>query len=698
MKTLNMKSIIRKVLCTITLIIVFLSLIFGVVANKYITKILKNNVSEKIDRDLDNISLYINQYITENVTAVEQIANNKIIVDFFQGKLKTEADIKQLRDNIKKIEDNSKNIEMIWLADKTQNFYVDSDEAGTAEWSKEGTEDNKDYVAFLGDGSLNITESVAEDGIIEISIIKGVNDEKGQNVGFIALQVTLDNVYNYMKKLTLNHKGYPVILASDGLVLYKPYVANTLKNTKDNKSNKINGNDIESIKKYYLGKKYDCYKDIPQDILKSKGKNISSYSNNGEDMYVCYGTNEISKWKIGYFLYKDEINKHIADFNRNFIIGFFINLLIMLVCIYLLLKKTMKNVPVISEHIEKIADGDFSDDLNINTKDELEMISLGLNNMCNHVSILLQNIKFIISDSKNISDVLDESSKNMEANSKEISEAMQQVCEKVNDQNEQTIHSLKAITELGSKFDEIYEDANEIKKDSIQIKDKNESSIQSIRRLRENFDKNMEATSMMEENLKELFEKSKSIDAIISTINNIAEQTNLLALNAAIEAARAGEGGKGFAVVADEVRTLAEQSSNSTKEIQNIIEEIKKSIENNGQTINYTTKLVDEANKSLEENIDVFEEMKLVNDKFIKYIDTLNEKIKKINEVKQEANSSITNISFSIKETAAATEEVAVSVESQYEGINTVTESILKLNEFINELDNSIRTFKIKNK
>lgn len=94
-----------------------------------------------------------------------------------------------------------------------------------------------------------------------------------------------------------------------------------------------------------------------------------------------------------------------------------------------------------------------------------------------------------------------------------------------------------------------------------------------------------------------LGEVGDSIGEIVRLIGDIAAQTNLLALNATIEAARAGEAGKGFAVVAAEVKQLANQTAQSTGEIERRVSEIQAVSRQVADSIEAVTSTIEEIDR-----------------------------------------------------------------------------------------------------
>ncbi len=101
-----------------------------------------------------------------------------------------------------------------------------------------------------------------------------------------------------------------------------------------------------------------------------------------------------------------------------------------------------------------------------------------------------------------------------------------------------------------------------------------------------------ESIAKVDNSMSMIQESGIQIEDIIGVITDISNRTNLLSLNASIEAAKAGDYGKGFAVVADEVGKLAEQSSTSMVEIQELIETSTHNIQEGTRVIQDTRKVL----------------------------------------------------------------------------------------------------------
>ncbi len=130
---------------------------------------------------------------------------------------------------------------------------------------------------------------------------------------------------------------------------------------------------------------------------------------------------------------------------------------------------------------------------------------------------------------------------------------------------------LASITELFNSIDSITNKINQTADDSKKAKIANEKAQSALMQSDNQVKEMISAMSLISN-------KSEEISKIIKTIDDIASQTNILSLNASVEAARAGAAGKGFAVVAEEVGNLATKSSESSKDIGELIAETLKAV------------------------------------------------------------------------------------------------------------------------
>jgi methyl-accepting chemotaxis protein len=272
--------------------------------------------------------------------------------------------------------------------------------------------------------------------------------------------------------------------------------------------------------------------------------------------------------------------------------------------------------------LNDVANGDFTRELALDTKDEVGQMATALNAAVASVRNALNGVRAV-------ADSVASASQQLSSAADEISSGAEQQAASL----EETAASLEEITSTVKQNGDNAQQASRLAAGSREVAEKGGRIVRSA------VDAMGEITS-----------SSKKIADIITTIDEIAFQTNLLALNAAVEAARAGEQGRGFAVVATEVRNLAQRSAAASKEIKGLIGDSVRKVEVGSEHVNQSGATLSEIMGSVKRVTDIISEIAAASREQNTGLDQVNKAVSQLDQVTQ------TN--------AAQTEELSATAEA----------------------------------
>lgn len=354
----------------------------------------------------------------------------------------------------------------------------------------------------------------------------------------------------------------------------------------------------------------------------------------------------------------------------------------------------------ISKPLEKIryyamrlASYDFSTPISITRKDEFGKTGIQLNKAQENVNNLVKIIQGKSQDIGASSEELSATVEELASKAISIDEAVNNITNNMQESSLRTEEMSASIQEVDSSINILSQKAmdgstnsNAAKERAIEVKINSQKALKEVKEIA--FEKEQRMIKVIEDG-----KVVNNIKVMADTIADIAEQTNLLALNATIEAARAGEFGKGFTVVSEEVKTLAEQSAEAVKNIQETINKVQETFINSIDTGN---EIVQFLNKDINLQFKEYEQIgnKYYNDS--DFVSNMSEEIAAMSEeeaatvgqvseavqnmagVSQKSSENAEVIRESMNETTKALEQVAMTAQSQAELAQNLNEVIQK--------------------
>ncbi|AEP92128.1 methyl-accepting chemotaxis protein [Bacillus subtilis subsp. subtilis str. RO-NN-1] len=618
-----------------------------------------------------SLDVQMTQSAKENVQILDHIIDDKIsttekslayfsdwaTAEKFQDKKKSELKQEfkqfiQMNDNVAAIFSSSKD------GDFTRYPYTDMPSDFNAlerDWYKE---------AMANKGKTIVTEPY--ESISSGKMVVTIARQTVDGSGVVAIDMKIDDLVTTAKGINIGIEGYAFILSQNKKVIaYSGEKAGT----------ELKGDWVDKL-----------YKDKSGDF---------EYTYKGKKKKMEFATSETTGWKISGTMYVNEIHDAASRVLIMASIVLAIAIGAGMTAIYFVIRSITKPLRRIVASAEKISEGDLTETIEINSKDELGVLSESFNHMAHSLRSLIHGIKDSVEHVASSSEELTASADQTSRATEHITMAIEQFSNGSESQSEKIETTTEQINEMNDGLAELARAAaviTETSADSTEVSSKGETLVQKTAGQMNTIDHSVKAAEQV---VKGLEIKSKDITNILRVINGIADQTNLLALNAAIEAARAGEYGRGFSVVAEEVRKLAVQSADSAKEIESLISEIVKEIHTSLNVLQSVNKEVETGLVMTDETKQSFKHISQMTNQIASELQNMNATVEELSAGAQEISAASNDITAISKESSDGIQDIAASAEEQLASMEEISSSALTLERMSEELRDLTKQFKV---
>lgn len=425
---------------------------------------------------------------------------------------------------------------------------------------------------------------------------------------------------------------------------------------------------------------------------------VDTYTFRGKDLYSSYAPIEGTGWFLVATADQKEVLAGVPGMMRNILLIMIGILVVSGAIVFVIGNSLAKPVVRVVKNAEAVARLDLTQEVaaaDLQRKDEIGILAKALDSI---IGSLREVIEVIGDSSEQVaaaSEQLTAASQTAAGSAAEVAKTVEEIAKGAAQQASDTEAGAAKGVLVGELIETEQEDVKAVNVATGRIAEIIEEGLKEIERLAQVTEESSRSARAIFDVIIKTNDSSNRIGEASNVISSIADQTNLLALNAAIEAARAGEAGRGFAVVAEEIRKLAEQSSASTKAIDEIVVELQNNAQDAVQTMEKVGPITEQQLQSALNTKTNYMEIAGAVKEVEKAVTELNASTEALEQIKNEIVDTLQNLSAIAEENSAATEEAMASMEEQSASIEEIAASSEGLGELTQNLRSVVMKFKI---